>query len=372
MEIVSRATRSAAVTSLLAAAAAAVLGGHVRRNMGAARAELARVAGTSPYARDGSFANTEPGLPRADASFRMILNMLRSRSSEGVPPGPVPLAPMRVPAVPGALAVTWLGHAGVLLEVDGHRVLVDPVWSEFASPVPYLGPRRLHPPVAPLATLPAPDAVLITHDHYDHLDRPTVAQLARDTPAPFVCPVGVGAHLRAWGVPGHRVVERDWEGVARVGGLSLTCLEARHFSGRGLRRNTTQWAAWKVAGPRHAVYVGGDSGPGRVHARTGAAHGPFDLTVLPVGAYADLWPDIHLDPEQAVTAHRELRGRMMLPVHWATFNLGFHPWDEPVERARKAAAAGDVHLVLPRPGERVDLLAAPGELPSEPWWPTPR
>lgn len=372
MVIVSRTARSVTVTSLLMAAGAAGLGLHVRRNLGAPRAELARLAESSPHARDGYFANTEAGLPPAKASLRMIVNMLRSRTSQGAPRGPVPMAPLQVPATPGDLAVTWLGHAGVLLEVDGRRVLVDPVWSEFASPVPFTGPRRLHPPVAPLAALPEAEVVLLSHDHYDHLDRPTVVRLARETSALFVGPLGVGAHLRAWGVPAHRVVERDWDGVVHVAGLTLTCLETRHFSGRGPRRNTTQWAAWKVAGPTHAVYVGGDSGPSRVHAGTGAEHGPFDLTVLPVGAYAELWPDIHLDPEQAVAAHRDLGGRVMLPVHWATFNLGFHPWDEPVERARKAAAAADVLLLLPRPGERVDLRdATPDTVPTEPWWPTP-
>lgn len=370
MSRLARLPRPAALTSLLLGAGIAGLGLHARRAMGASPAELRRIADGSPHARDGRFANTEPGLPRGEASVRMIANMLRSRTSEGVPARPVPLAPLRVPAVPGELAVTWLGHAGVLLEIDGRRVLTDPVWSEFASPVPFAGPRRLHPPVAPLAALPEPDVVLLSHDHYDHLDRPTVRRLARDTSAVFVGPLGVGAHLRAWGVPAHRVVERDWEGVAHVAGLTLTCLETRHFSGRGFRRNTTQWAAWKVAGPAHAVYVGGDSGPSEAHARTGAAHGPFDLTVLPVGAYAALWPDIHLDPEQAVTAHRDLGGAVMLPVHWATFNLGFHPWDEPVERARKAAAETGVLLALPRPGERIDLDAGLGAVPTDPWWPS--
>ncbi|ANY10507.1 Zn-dependent hydrolase [Pseudonocardia sp. HH130630-07] len=354
------------------------LGLHVRRNMGARSGELRRLAATSPNAVDGVFANTEPGLPRAKASLRMLVNLVRSRAGRNLPGDRVPLAEPRVPTVPGGLAVTWLGHAGALLEVDGRRVLVDPVWSEYATPVPFVGPRRLHPPVAPLTVFSDTDLVLLSHDHYDHLDRPTVLRLARDTSAVFVCPLGVGAHLRSWGIAGHRVVERDWDGVVHVAGLTLTCLETRHFSGRGLRRNTTQWAAWKVAGPDHTVYVGGDTGPSRVHARTGAEHGPFDLTLLPVGAYAELWPDIHADPEQAVAAHGALGGRVMLPIHWGTFNLGFHPWDEPVERARKAAADQDAVLALPRPGQRVDLTGvrtiddARAAVPTEPWWPGPR
>lgn len=380
--IVSRSKRlpTAAVLSvpLAVTGALAALGLHVRRNMGARPSELRRIASASPNAVDGLFANTEPGLPRAKASARMILNMLVGRRSGGGAPATVPLAPLRTPAEPAGLAVTWLGHAGVLLEIDGRRVLVDPVWSEYASPVPRFGPRRLHPPVAPLSELGSPDLVVLSHDHYDHLDRPTVTALARDTSAVFVGPLGVGAHLRSWGIPGHRVVERDWEGVVTVAGLELTCLETRHFSGRGLRRNTTLWAAWKVAGPRHTTYLGGDTGATRAHARTGAAHGPFDLTVLPIGAYSDLWPDIHADPEQAVAAHRELGGRVLLPIHWATFTLGFHPWDEPAERARKAAADQDVVLALPRPGQRIDLTGvttaddARAAVPTEPWWPTAR
>ncbi|MFP5020226.1 MBL fold metallo-hydrolase [Pseudonocardia phyllosphaerae] len=366
-----RPSRLAAAAALVLSAGAAGLGLYVRREMGASRAELARIAAGSPHARDGAFANLEPASRDAGVVLRMVANMLRGTPAVSAPPEWIPLSPLVVPPCPSALAATWLGHACVLLEVDGRRVLTDPVWSRCASPVPFAGPKRLHPVVAPLDALPPCEVVLLSHDHYDHLDRRTVLALARTTDAVFVAPLGVGAHLRSWGVPAERVVERDHDGVAEVAGLTLTCLPARHFSGRGLRPDTTQWAAWKVAGGEHTVYVGGDSGPSRVHAATGAAHGPFDLTVLPIGAYDEGWAGLHLDPEQAVAAHRALRGRLMLPMHWATFNLGFHPWDEPAERARKAAAADDVTLLLPRPGERVDATG-PGPFPAEPWWPAPR
>ncbi|GAA4782662.1 MBL fold metallo-hydrolase [Actinomycetospora chlora] len=352
----------------VAALAGGGFGAHVRRNMGARRATLRRIALRSPHAPGGSFANRERGLPRPDLTYRQLATMLLSRRPDGTPSVPVPLAQHEPRRERAALAVTWLGHASVLLEVDGRRLLVDPVWSERTSPVPGFGPRRLHPPPATLAGIGEVDVVLLTHDHYDHLDRRTVSALARDTGAVLVAPVGVGAHLRFWGVPAARIVEADWDGVVEVAGLALTCLEARHFSGRGFRRNTTQWAAWKVAGPEHAVYVGGDTGPTEAHARTGAAHGPFDLTVLPIGAYADIWPDIHTTPEQAVAAHRDLGGAVMLPVHWATFVLGFHPWAEPAERA-VADAAHDVVLALPRPGQRVDLSCGPGAVTEGvPWW----
>ncbi len=341
-----------------------------RRNAGAADRRLRAVAARSPHARNGTFANSEPGEPRADVSLRTVLRMLRKRGEIGVPPGPVPLAPMRLPARPAALAATWLGHASVLLEIDGRRVLVDPVWSDRASPVPLIGPRRLHPTPGPLAAITAGglDIVLISHDHYDHLDVPTVRRLARDTAATFVTPLGVGEHLRRWGVPAERIVQRDWDEAVEVAGLHLTCLPARHFSGRWLRRNTTQWAAWSIAGPEHRVYAGGDTGPTSAFARAGAAHGPFDLTLLPIGAYASLWPDIHMDPEQAVDAHLTLRGDVLLPIHWATFNLGFHAWAEPVERLRRAADDAGVRVALPRVGGRVE---PDGPLPTEPWWSDP-
>lgn len=351
----------------LATAGTGALALHIRRAMGASRRRLRRAADGSPHAVHGAFANAEPGLPRQKTSIRTVIRMLMLRNDIGVPPAPVPLAPTDLPAQPGALAVTWLGHACVLLEIDGRRVLVDPVWSERASPVPLFGPRRLHPAPIPLAALPDVDVVLLTHDHYDHLDRPTIRALARSSSATFVTPIGVGEHLRSWGVPQRRIVQRDWNGHVEIAGLRLTCLEARHFSGRGLRRNTTQWAGWAVAGPEHRAYLGGDTGTTTAFARSGAAHGPFDLTVLPIGAYSDLWPDIHLDPEQAVAGHLDLRGGVLLPIHWATFNLGFHSWSEPAERLRRSADAAGVRLAMPRPGERIEIGGA--SVPG-PWWST--
>uniref|UniRef100_UPI0015F123F8 MBL fold metallo-hydrolase n=1 Tax=Pseudonocardia pini TaxID=2758030 RepID=UPI0015F123F8 len=247
-------------------------------------------------------------------------------------------------------------------------VLADPVWGERVSPSRRVGPRRLHPTPVRLEDLPPVDAVVISHDHYDHLDLPTVRALVADPRhgrAPFVVPLGIGAHLRAWGVPADRIRELDWEGTTTVGDLTLVCAEARHFSGRGLRRDTTLWSSWVVAGPRHRAYFGGDTGYTRAFVRAGERHGPFDLTVLPIGAYADLWPDIHMNPEESTAAHRDLRGGVLLPVHWATFNLGFHPWSEPVARLRAAAESVGIPLALPLPGQRIDLGQ---DLPDDDWW----
>jgi L-ascorbate metabolism protein UlaG (beta-lactamase superfamily) len=279
----------------------------------------------------------------------------------------VPLTADPAPAVAAPLAVTWYGHSSVLLELDGCRVLADPVWGERVSPSPLLGPKRLHPVPVPLAALPAVDAVLISHDHYDHLDLPTVRALLRQGTAPFVVPLGIGEHLRGWGVPDERVVELDWGASTTVGGLTLTCTEARHFSGRSLRRNTTLWSSWALAGPRHRVFFGGDTGYTPAFADIGAEHGPFDLTLLPIGAFSDRWPLIHMTPEEAVRAHRDLAGGggLLVPVHWATFNLGFHTWAEPARRLHCAAAAAGVRIAVPRPGGRVDATAPPA---ATDWW----
>jgi L-ascorbate metabolism protein UlaG (beta-lactamase superfamily) len=216
-----------------------------------------------------------------------------------------------------------------------------------------------------LEELPDVDAVLISHDHYDHLDLDAVRRLITHSAAPFVVPLGIGAHLRRWGVPEERIIERDWDGSVTIGSLTVVCTEARHFSGRGLTRNTTQWSSWAVLGPRHRVFFGGDTGFTSAFARIGAQLGPFDLTALPIGAYSAQWPDIHMTPEQAARAHRDLRGEVLIPVHWATFDLGFHRWAEPVERLRAATRAAGIRLLLPRPGERIDLHTARDQ---QDWW----
>ena len=219
-----------------------------------------------------------------------------------------------------------------------------------------------------LESLPALDAIVISHDHYDHLDIDTVLALARTQRAPFFVPLGVGAHLRCWGIPDRRIVELDWGQSGSVDDLTLVCTPARHFSGRFVSRNTTLWASWVMTGPQHRAYFGGDTGYSKSFAGIGAEHGPFDLSLLPVGAYNPLWRDIHMNPEEAVRAHLDISGArrgLLVPIHWCTFRLAPHPWAEPVERLLGAAGDADVAVVVPRPGERVD--------PSRPrafdaWW----
>jgi L-ascorbate metabolism protein UlaG (beta-lactamase superfamily) len=266
---------------------------------------LAR-AERSPQWRDGKFRNRRT---RVDGP---ILHGVWQFAFGGAPnrkPGaPIPVdarvgADYRTPPASG-LRVTWLGHSTTLLEIDGRRVLIDPVWSERASPVSFAGPKRFYPSPLPIGELPPLDVVLLSHDHADHLDPQAIRTLSARR-ARFVVPLGVGARLESWGVPASDIEELDWWEATTVAGLSLTATPARHFSGRGLTdRDTTLWAGWVIAGDRHRVYYSGDSALDDAFAEVGERFGPFDLTMIEIGAYDAMWADVHLGPEQAVRAHR--------------------------------------------------------------------
>ncbi|MBJ8344178.1 MBL fold metallo-hydrolase [Antrihabitans sp. YC2-6] len=330
----------------------------------------AYVAGSSNF-RNGQFQNTEPSdqITTGGDPTPLVKGML-TRGKIGRPIGAVPLSTPLAPADAAELALTWYGHASVLVEIDGFRVLADPVWGERVSPSTRVGPARMHPVPVALEDIPKVDAIVISHDHYDHLDLPTVESLLQNQTAPFVVPLGIGAHLRHWNVPEDRIVELDWGVSTAVGDLTITCTEARHFSGRGLVRNTTLWSSWTLQGPTRRVFFGGDSGYGKCYGEIGTAHGPFDLTILPIGAYNDFWREIHMNPEEAVQAHADLnRGDptngTLVPIHWATFNLAFHPWGEPVERLVAAAQQARTAVFVPQPGQRVDVLRPTAQ---QSWW----
>ncbi|MFJ6742529.1 MBL fold metallo-hydrolase [Streptomyces sp. NPDC091279] len=337
---------------------------------------LARIR-RSPHFKDGVFQNPgETATIRPSGSAKSIAKVYLDKESRPrrAPQGPVPVHPTtladiaRPPAT--GLRLTWMGHSSVLAEIDGQRVLFDPVWGERCSPFPFAGPKRLHPVPLPLAALGPVDVVVISHDHYDHLDMPTIKALA-GTDTLFAIPLGVGAHLERWGVPSDRLRELDWHEETKVGGLTLTATPARHFCGRGLRNTQhTLWASWAVAGPEHRIYHSGDTGYFEGFKDIGAAHGPFDATMIQIGAYSEFWPDIHMTPEEGLRAHLDLQGGtprgVMMPIHWGTFNLAPHPWAEPGEGTVAAARAVGARIALPHPGQPFEPTAE--TLPADPWW----
>jgi L-ascorbate metabolism protein UlaG (beta-lactamase superfamily) len=303
----------------------------------------------------------------AKVYFRKEERVLRAPTGT-VPVHATTLADLAKPAASG-LRITWMGHSSVLAEIDGVRVLFDPVWGERCSPFPFVGPKRLHPAPLPLAALGPVDVVVISHDHYDHLDMPTIKALAA-TDTVFAVPLGVGAHLEHWGVTADRLRELDWNESTEVAGVTLTATPARHFCGRGLRNpQHTLWASWVAAGPEHRVYHSGDTGYFQGFRDIGAEHGPFDVTMIQVGAYAAFWPDIHMTPEEGLRAHLDLQGGrphgVLMPIHWGTFNLAPHPWAEPGEWSMDAARDAGQALATPRPGEPFEPA---GKLPVDAWW----
>jgi L-ascorbate metabolism protein UlaG (beta-lactamase superfamily) len=332
---------------------------------------LARIL-RSPNYRDGAFQNPEnTNIGEPGSTWAMLRQWLMGHEQR-VPPGPMPIvtltrADFAKPPASG-LRATWLGHSTVLVEIDGARLLFDPVWARRASPSSIIGPVRFHAPPLSIEELPSLDAIVASHDHYDHLDRGVVKSLLQaplQSNARFIVPLGVGAHLERWGVPANRITELDWSESTKAGSLTLTATPARHFSGRGITDgNHTLWASWSVAGPKHRVFHSGDTGAFAGFARVGVEHGPFDLTFIKIGAYGQTWPDIHLTPEQAVEVHTQVRGTLLLPIHWGTFNMAFHAWDEPAERVVAAAAAG-TRLIVPKPGESVEPATVRD---VEPWW----
>jgi len=287
-----------------------------------------------------------------------------------VPLGPLPSVDP-TPAwtrKPGTgLRATWLGHSTVLIEIDGLRVLTDPVWGLRASPSRILGPKRFQPVPISLRALPPLDVVVISHDHYDHLDYPTIRELARRD-VPFVTSLGVGAHLEAWGVSPHRITELDWweSHTLPNADLTVTAAPSQHFSGRGLKdRNATLWSSLVVRSRRHAVFFSGDTGLTTQYREIRERLGPFDLVLLEVGAFHPAWGHIHLGPENALEALALLGGGAFLPVHWGTFSLAMHAWDEPAETLLALGPKRGVQLDMPRLGEPVEPARVDRVTP---WW----
>jgi L-ascorbate metabolism protein UlaG (beta-lactamase superfamily) len=334
-------------------------------------ARLERMKSSARWAGEG-FRNIHPILPglRDPAAQMPSLSDFLCGGERRVPIRQLPAVsprPAWSKAPDTGLRVSWLGHSTVLIEIDGYRVLTDPVWGPRASPSRLIGPKRFQPVPIALAATPPIDLVIVSHDHYDHLDYPTIRALAK-LDVPFVTSLGVGAHLEAWGVQAERIVELDWWDTHRLKGtdLSVTAAPSQHFSGRSLHdRNATLWSSMVIRSSRHAVFFSGDTGLTTEYAAIRERAGPFDLVMLEVGGHHPAWGDMHLGPDHALEALALLGGGTFLPIHWGTFALATHDWDQPVESLLTLAPNRGVQLLVPRLGEAVEPAH---EHLVTPWW----
>lgn len=329
----------------------------------------------SPQFADGVFRNPAP--KPADGLVRTLAiawNVLLNKPADAVPktaPPVLALTRAQLEAAPDR-SLFRLGHSTMLIKLRGGFWITDPVFAERASPVQWMGPRRFHAPPIALADLPPLRGVILSHDHYDHLDRDTVLQLAKSAGV-FLAPLGVGDRLVAWGVDARKVRQFDWWEGTTLDGVRFTATPAQHFSGRGMfDGNKTLWASWVIVdeAPEGAlrVFFSGDTGYFDGFREIGRRFGPFDVTLLETGAYDSQWPYVHMQPEQTVQAHQDLGGRWLLPIHNGTFDLAMHGWTEPFERVLALSNERGIALTTPRMGERLDLSRPQAVIP---WWREP-
>jgi L-ascorbate metabolism protein UlaG (beta-lactamase superfamily) len=330
---------------------------------------------SSPQYTNGSFQNPElTSMGLEGASFFQVIRKFMNKPKTAVPSRPIPSVQTDLFKLPDSgPAIVWFGHSSYLIRIDGLHILVDPVFSGHASPFSFFGKSFPGSDAYPAEAFPPIDVMILTHDHYDHLDYETIRKLAPRT-RHFYTSLGVGAHLEYWGIGKEKITELDWgesagiprggSGVAPTDGL-LTAAPARHFSGRTFKRNQTLWSSFvlKIAG--YSLFLGGDSGYGQHFKAIGDQHGPFDLAILESGQYGQYWPHIHMFPEQTVTAALELRTKALLPVHWSKFSLALHDWNEPIRRVVKAAEEKGLLLTTPLIGE---IVVVGESYPRTTWW----
>jgi L-ascorbate metabolism protein UlaG (beta-lactamase superfamily) len=268
---------------------------------------------------------------------------------------------------PDLKRLTWFGHSACLLEMEGKKILFDPMLGESPSPHPLLGPKRYSKELPiPIEKLPYIDAVVISHDHYDHLDYESIMKL-KDKVGQFYVALGVSVHLIEWGISPDKITELDWWKESSADSFTFICAPARHFSGRGLSNNfTTLWASWIVKTENSTVYFSGDSGYGPHFKEIGNRYGPFDFVMLECGQYNELWKDIHMMPEQTVQAAIDLKAKLMMPIHWGAFTLAMHTWIDPINRVTARAHGRLVPITTPKIGEPVLLQQA--VFPHSEWW----
>ncbi|MBW8327548.1 MAG: MBL fold metallo-hydrolase [Prolixibacteraceae bacterium] len=318
---------------------------------------LERIRRSSNF-KDGSFQNEHktPVMAEDVNIFSVLVEGLFNRSKRNTPKDILPSKKVNLLTLDlGTDVLVWFGHSSYLMQIDGKKILVDPVMSGHASPFSFTVKSFSGSDVYSPDDLPEIDYLFITHDHWDHLDYQTVLKL-KPKVGKVITSLGTGAHLERWGFTPEQIVEKDWNESAVLDfGFVITATPGRHFSGRGFKRNQAIWASFVLQTPTKKIFVGGDSGYDTHFAKIGAEHGPFDLALLECGQYNKAWKYIHLMPEETVQAAIDLKAKTLVPVHWAKFALAYHAWDEPIARVTKEAHRLNIPILHPMIGELVDL-----------------
>lgn len=325
---------------------------------------------TSPQLHDGKFRNPAPMHEHSIGEMaRLWWNFMFNKPAGTVPAGSIPVRTLTRAALLAAPDNTLyrLGHSTMLIKLSGEFYLTDPVFSKRASPVQWAGPARFHAPPISIDELPPIKAVILSHDHFDHLDQAAVMALAAKT-AHFLTPLGVGERLAGWGIAPAKIQQFDWWQGTEIEGVRFVATPAQHFSGRSLGdRNSTLWASWVILHEELRVFFSGDTGYFSGFKEIGAKYGPFDAALLETGAYDKQWPDVHMQPEETLQACLDLKGKWLVPIHNGTFDLSLHRWQDPFERISSLASARGVALSTPEIGEPLDLLRPHA---GSPWWRT--
>jgi L-ascorbate metabolism protein UlaG (beta-lactamase superfamily) len=309
--------------------------------------------------KEGKFHNSQNVSSGTSNLPKIIWRYLTDKRKEAVPTQIIPLETLTKQQLKiendGSPILYRLGHSSLLLALSGEFWLIDPVFSERASPFSMMGPKRFHPTPISLMDLPEIKGIIISHDHYDHLDKESITVL-KDKAEHFLVPLGVGEHLKDWGVLADKIQELDWWQQVQLGDINITATPSQHFSGRGITDgNKTLWASWVIKSPKISLFYSGDSGYFEGFKQIGERLGPFDLTIMENGAYNELWADIHMQPEETLQAHIDLKGKAMLPVHNSTFDLSLHDWHEPLNRLNALSQKSGVTMITPIIGQKVEL-----------------
>ena len=321
--------------------------------------------------KEGKFVNTNE--VQLDMSLRdmgkSIIGFLRSQPNT-VPEDGLPVKEidsLNITNYKGSTRLIWFGHSSFLLQMNNKNILIDPMLGVVPAPHPMLGSKRFSKELPiEIEKMPAIDAVLISHDHYDHLDYGSIKKL-KDKVKMFYTPLGVGVHLQKWGIEKERIIELDWWQETTFEGLNFICTPAQHFSGRGLTdRTKTLWSSWIIQSSNENIFFSGDSGYADHFKEIGEKYGPFDFAMIECGQYNEMWPDIHMFPEETVQAGLDVKAKTIMPIHWGGFKLAMHTWKDPIERVSKTAKELDMDLVTPRIGESI-FLKGNDDL-KDMWW----